>query len=126
MSPAHDQQLPAISRPLPSPQWLALDRLHPHPDNPRLVNREDVIEAIAAGLASGFDPAHALIVRPLSDDHYQIISGHHRAVAAERRGLSDVPCWVRELDDDEADMLLVTRNAQSGLTALEYGLHALG
>jgi hypothetical protein len=35
---------------LPSPQWLALDRLHPHPDNPRLVNREDVIEAIAARL----------------------------------------------------------------------------
>jgi hypothetical protein len=36
-----------------------------------------------------------------------------------------VPCWVRELDDDAAYMLLATSNAQSELTALERGLHAL-
>jgi ParB/RepB/Spo0J family partition protein len=125
LSPAHHQQLPAISSPLPSPQWLAFDRLHPHPDNPRLFDREEVIEGIAQSLrSSGFDPAHALIVRPLGDD-WQIISGHHRRRASERAELDRIPCWVRELDDATAYMMLVTCNAQSGLTALEYGLHAL-
>jgi protein gp37/ParB-like chromosome segregation protein Spo0J len=99
-------------------------RLSPHPDNPRLGERIDVIEAIAAGLASGFDPAHALIVRPLGGG-WQIVSGHHRWSAAKRAGLDRVPCWVRELDDATAYMMLVTSNAQSELTALEHGLHAL-
>src|SRR6516164_8200311 len=103
-----------------SPQLLPLDRLHSHPGNPRLVDREDVIEAIIAGLVSGFDPAHALIVRPRPDGDYEILSGHHRKQAGERVGLTEVPCWVRDLDDDDADMLLVTSNAQSELTALEH------
>ena len=115
-------------RALASPQWIALDRLHSHPGNPRLFDREHVIEAIIAGLASGFDPAHALIVRPrpeVPEGDYEIISGHHRKQAADRVGLTEVPCWVRDLDDAAADMLLVTSNAQSDLTALEHGLHAL-
>jgi protein gp37/ParB-like chromosome segregation protein Spo0J len=117
---------PPVSNATPSRvEWIALDRLHPHPDNPRLVNREDVIQAIAANLSSGFDPAHALIVRPLGDE-FQIISGHHRTIAASHAGLPDVPCWVREMDDDAAYMALVTCNSQSELSALEKGLHALG
>ena len=46
-------------------------------------------------------------------------------MAAGRSGLTKVPCWVRDLDDADAEMLLVTSNAQSDLTALEHGLHAL-
>jgi hypothetical protein len=113
LSPAHHQQLPAISSPLPSPQWLTFDRLHPHPGNPPLFDREEVIEGIAQSLrSSGFDPAHALIVRPLGDD-WQIISGHHRRRASERAELDRIPCWVRELDDATAYMMLVTCNTQS-------------
>jgi hypothetical protein len=46
--------------------------------------------------------------------------------AAERAGLDSVPCWVREMDDATAYMELVRANAQSELTALERGMHALG
>src|SRR4051794_39721092 len=45
--------------------------------------------------------------------------------AAERAGLSTVSAWVREMDDAAAYMELVMSNAQSELTALERGLHAL-
>lgn len=86
--------------------------------------RNDVVSAITANLAAGFDPAHALIVRPVGDT-YQIISGHHRLEAAKRAGVDSVPCWVRELDDDAAYMALVTSNAQGELSPLEIGLHAL-
>ena len=107
------------------PQHLDLRAIVPHPQNPRLALRDDVVDAISANLADGFDPAHALIVRPVGDE-YQIISGHHRHEAAQRAGLESVPCWVRNLDDDAAYMALVTSNSQGELSPLEIGLHALG
>jgi protein gp37 len=107
-----------------SPQLIDVSRLHPHPDNPRLSPRDEIVEQIAAGLATGFDPAHALIVRPFGDD-WQILAGHHRVLAATKVTLQTVPCWVRDLDDDAAYMLLVTSNAQSELSAIERGIHAL-
>lgn len=83
-----------------------------------------MIDQIATALPSGFDPAHALIVRPI-DGGWQILSGHHRAAAARQVGLETVPCWVRPLDDAAAYMLLATSNAQGELSALERGMHAL-
>jgi protein gp37/ParB-like chromosome segregation protein Spo0J len=107
-----------------SPKQIPLGDLHAHPDNPRLTNREDVVASIAAQIRSGFDPAHALIVRQNAAG-WEILSGHHRHEAAKRVGLKTLPCWVRDLDDAEAYMLLVTSNAQSELTPIERGMHAL-
>lgn len=41
-------------------------------------------------------------------------------------GLTEVPCWVRDLSDNDAYMALALDNAQSELSPLEEGLHALG
>jgi ParB/RepB/Spo0J family partition protein len=107
-------------------QQVPVDKLHPHPQNPRLVQREDVIASIETQLKEkgSFDPAHALLVRPV-DDGYQIVMGHHRHTAAKRAGLTTVPCWVRTISDSEAFMLLATSNEQSDMTPLEWGMHAL-
>lgn len=107
-----------------APQLIPVWNLQDHPQNPRIALRQDVVDAIAAGLGEGFDPAHALIVRPYGDE-YQVLSGHHRKAAAARVGIDAVPCWVRELDDDAAYMALVTSNSQGELSPLEIGLHAL-
>jgi ParB-like chromosome segregation protein Spo0J len=56
---------------------------------------------------------------------FQILDGHHGVESARREGLKAVPAWVREYSDEEAFMQLVQANAQSGLTALEHGRHAL-
>ncbi|MGI5274742.1 DNA methyltransferase [Nonomuraea sp. CA-218870] len=105
-------------------QSLPVGKLVNHPDNPRLQLREDVIERLVAEMkASGFGPEHAILVRPHSGE-YQIISGHHRAEAAKRAGLAEVPAWVKDMDDDEAFMQLVLSNAQGELTPLEIGMHA--
>lgn len=105
-------------------QNIEIARLCAHPQNPRIAMREDVVSAIAANIADGFDPAHALIVRPVGDA-YQIISGHHRWQAANQAKLDTVPCWVRDMGDDEAYMALVTSNSQGELSPLEIGMHAL-
>jgi N6-adenosine-specific RNA methylase IME4/ParB-like chromosome segregation protein Spo0J len=101
-------------------------RLKPHPKNPRLVMREDVIETIKAGLGDGFHPSYALQVWPTGED-FCILSGHHRAEAAKRAGIDELPCFVREdLGEDEAYMVLATANAQGELSPLEIGCHAHG
>lgn len=106
-------------------KYIPLDRLYPHPDNPRLQLREDVVEQLAAEIGrAGFRPEHAVLVRPYGDG-WQMVSGHHRAEAAKRAGLAEIPAWTRDMDDDEAFMQLVLGNTQGELSPLEIGMHAL-
>jgi ParB/RepB/Spo0J family partition protein len=108
-----------------TPETFAIDLLVPHPLNPRLCLHEDRIKSMTASMKeNGFDPAFAIIVRWVAD-MLEILSGHHRVESARRAGLASVPCWVKNLDDEEAYMLLVTSNNQSELSPLEIGLHAL-
>jgi protein gp37 len=104
---------------------IALTDLYPHPKNPRLTARDDVVEQIAAQINGAMDEAHALIVRPKAKG-FEVISGHTRALAAKKVGLASVPCWVREMSDADAYMALVLNNAQGELSPLEIGLHQLG
>lgn len=102
---------------------LPVASLHAHPDNPRLRLRDDVVTQIAAEITrSGFGREHALLVRPNADG-YEILSGHHRHEAAKRCSLDTVPCWVRDMDDDEAFMMLILANTQGELSPLEEGHH---
>jgi len=107
-------------------QYIEISQLRDHPDNPRLFMREEVIDGIKAQLEDSgmFDPAHALLVRPM-DGYYQIIRGHHRKEAASRAGFETVPCWVREMSDEKAYMQLALGNVQGELSPLEIGIHAL-
>ena len=43
-----------------------------------------------------------VLVRPMPDGSYQMVSGHRRKMAAELAELPTVPRIVRELTDDEA------------------------
>lgn len=105
-------------------ELIPLDKIQSHPDNPRLSLRADVVEFLASRMKEcGFPECHALLVRPL-DGSYQVAAGHHRLEAAKRAGLKTVPCWVKEMTDEEAFMELVLSNQQGELTPLERGKHA--
>lgn len=103
---------------------VAIELIDDHPDNPRLVFRDDVIDTIAANLNGDYPQKHAIHVRQIGD-RYQMTSGHHRKRAAEKAGLKSVWCWVEALDDEAAFMELVLSNAQGELAPLEIGMHAL-
>jgi len=49
-----------------------------------------------------------LIVRPLNDGKYEILSGHNRANSAKLAGLETVPVVIKEGLTDEEAMLIVT------------------
>lgn len=53
-----------------------------------------------------------VLVRPMPDGSYQMVSGHRRKRAAELAGLSVLPCIVREMTDDEAIIIMVDSNIQ--------------
>ena len=103
---------------------LDISLLHPHPDNPRIAPREDVITAIVANLGDEYPKKHALRVRGHGDG-YEILGGQHRWEAAKRKGLQKVWCWVEDMDDEAARMELVLDNMQGELSPLEIGMHAL-
>lgn len=53
-----------------------------------------------------------VIVRPLNDGTYEMISGHRRMHAAGRAGLTKIPAIVKPLSDDEATIIMVDANVQ--------------
>lgn len=103
---------------------LRLELVDDHPDNPRLVFRQDVIDAIAANLNGRYPQKHAIHVRPVGE-RFQVLSGHQRLRAARKAGLDEIWAWVEPLNDEAALMELVLSNNQGKLSPLEIGLHAL-
>ena len=53
-----------------------------------------------------------LIVRPGKEEGYEIIAGHRRKRAGELLGLGMVPCFIRDLSDEEATITMVDSNIQ--------------
>lgn len=108
----------------PELKKVSLSEIVPHPDNPRVVIREDVVAAIAACLEGEYPAKHAVHVRPVGEQ-FQLLSGHQRTEAARRKGFAEIWAWVEEMDDQAAFMELVTSNNQGELSPLEIGIHAL-
>lgn len=50
------------------------------------------------------------IVRPKEGGRYEMIAGHRRKHAALRAGVTELPCIIRKLTDDEATILMVKSN----------------
>ena len=53
-----------------------------------------------------------LIVRPGKEEGYEIIAGHRRKRACELLGLGTVPCFIRDLSDEEGTITMVDSNIQ--------------
>lgn len=53
-----------------------------------------------------------VLVRPRLDGGWEMVSGHRRKAAAIRAGVSEIPCIVRNMTDDEAVIVMVDSNLQ--------------
>lgn len=51
-----------------------------------------------------------IVVRPLGNEEYEIVSGHRRTRACEIAELETIPAIVLDLDDDEAAIMMVDSN----------------
>ncbi|MBN1039047.1 ParB/RepB/Spo0J family partition protein [Clostridium botulinum] len=63
---------------------------------------------------------HNLVVRDIGNGKYEIISGERRYTALKRLGYKKVPCQIREINDLDAELMLIHANLeQRELTAIE-------
>lgn len=52
------------------------------------------------------------LVRPKADGGYEMVAGHRRKFAATLARITEMPCIVRNLTDDEATIIMVDSNLQ--------------
>ena len=81
---------------------------HDHPFHVEL--DEDMLKLIDSIKENGMlMPA---LVRPTSDGTYEMVSGHRRKFAMNYLGMKEMNVIVRDLDDDQATILMVDSNIQ--------------
>ena len=81
------------------------------PNHPFKVRMDEEMEKLAESVKER-GVLSPVLVRPMPDGGYQMVSGHRRKMAAELAELPTVPCIVRELTDDEAVIIMVDSNLQ--------------
>ncbi len=102
----------------PIGRMIALDRLEPNPQQPR-VEFGDLEDLIASVKEKGV--LEPLLVRPSQvGGRYMIISGERRYRAAREAGLREVPCIEMDVDDRAvAEIALIENLQRKDLTAFE-------
>lgn len=100
---------------------LPVDRLHPHPDNPRK-ELGDLTELADSIKANGiFQNLTVIPDDPTSSyTQFTVIIGHRRLAAAKLAGLTEVPCVVTTMTGKEQVQTMLLENMQrSDLTVYE-------
>lgn len=90
---------------------LEINRIHNFANHPfKVVDDEEMDELVESIEKNGI--LVPVLVRPDVNNSYEMIAGHRRMHAAIRIGLKTIPAIVRDLDDDEAIIVMVDSNIQ--------------
>ena len=90
---------------------IPVAELFPFKDHPfSVVDDKRMMEMVES--VKEFGIMVPIIVRPLEEGGYEIVSGHRRKRACELAGIDKMPALVRNLDNDEATILMVDSNLQ--------------
>ena len=92
-------------------QQLPLSELVPFKDHPFRVLDDDRMKETVESIRE-YGVLVPIIVRPMDDGSYEIVSGHRRKRACEMAGVEEIPAIIRDLDDDEATIIMVDSNLQ--------------
>ena len=88
---------------------LPIQKLRPFENHPFQVKDDDEMNQLVwSVLTQGI--LTPLVVRPLENDVYEVISGHRRLHACQKAGIETVPALIYALDRDAAAIALVDSN----------------
>ena len=88
---------------------LPINKLRPFENHPFQVKDDDEMNQLVwSVLTQGV--LTPLVVRPLENDEYEVISGHRRLHACQKAGIETVPALIYALDRDAAAIALVDSN----------------
>ena len=89
--------------------YIEVDKLKPFENHPYYVKDDGEMLNLTQSISEN-GILSPLIVRPIENDEYEIISGHRRLFASKRAGLTEVPALIYEMDKDAAVIALVDSN----------------
>ena len=92
-------------------QQIPLSEIRPFKNHPFKVTDDELMQQTIDSImqVGVLNPA---IIRPAPEGGYEMEAGHRRLHAADLAGLKTIPAIVRNLDDDEAVILMVDSNLQ--------------
>ena len=88
---------------------LDISKLHPFEGHPYKVLDDEDMEALVESIRTQ-GVLTPLVVRPMEEDAYEIISGHRRLHACKKAGIATVPALIYSLDRNAAAIALVDSN----------------
>ena len=80
-------------------------------DNPFQVRDDEGMELLVQSIRE-FGVMTPIVVRPVKEDGYEVISGHRRLHACRRAGIEEIPALVRDMERDSAVIFMVDSNIQ--------------
>ena len=90
---------------------IPLSQIRDFPDHPYQVkDDENMMELVESVKTYGL--LQPVLLRPLPDGTFEMVSGHRRKRAFELAGIDKIPSRIRELSRDEAILMMVDSNLQ--------------
>jgi ParB family chromosome partitioning protein len=90
---------------------LPVDRIQRGRYQPRRSFDQDSLRELADSIAAQ-GVLQPIVVRPLSENQYEIIAGERRWRAAQQAGLAEIPVVVRKVDEQTAIAIALIENIQ--------------
>ena len=81
------------------------------PNHPFKVKQDDAMAEMVESVRK-YGVLVPALVRPKEDGGYEMVAGHRRKFAAALAELTEIPCIIRNLTDDEATIIMVDSNLQ--------------
>ena len=89
--------------------YIEVDKLKPFENHPYYVKDDDEMLNLTQSISEN-GILSPLIVRPIENNEYEVISGHRRLHAGVKAGMDKVPALIYEMDRDAAVIALVDSN----------------
>lgn len=101
---------------------VELSKMFPNPDQPRRVFDEESLEELATSIRE-IGLIQPVTLRHEGNDSYQIIAGERRYRASLMAGLTSIPAYIKDANDDElVEMALVENIQREDLNSIEIAL----
>lgn len=102
--------------------FIKLESIEVNPYQPRTQFDEEALQELAQSIKT-YGLIQPVTVRPVENGKYQLISGERRFRAAKLAGLTEIPAFVRTVDDVQSIQMALVENIQrADLNAIEIAV----
>jgi ParB family chromosome partitioning protein len=110
-APATVPVITAVAEPTGKPLEIPLDQIERNPFQTRTRFDEAQLTELTQSIAAS-GVVQPIVVRPLSEGKYQLITGERRWLASRKAGKATIPAIVRQASDEQTLEMTIVENLQ--------------